>query len=256
MTDVRPSRKTTLALVILWLAALPLGAVEEVEVIRRAIEHHGGGLFDGSVTELELCSGSGCYRLSARMNNGVYRYRVAGPVRAGQREVESWNDGLRHWHDGVEQEVPPGDAQRLRDWAMARIYFVFLPYRLNDPGVMQRDLGLERWGDRDLHKVKITFRTGSSSDAQDEYLYWFDPESGRLEQFAYSFDGNPGGLRFRRLFNYRRVAGLLFHDQENFGVDADGLSVEQITPGFVEGRMRSISTVTVDDIRVAPLAEE
>ena len=55
----------------------------------------------------------------------------------------------------------------------------------------------------------MTFAAGSSTDAEDEYLYWFDPETARLEQFAYSFQGRPGGLRFRRLDNYRRVGGIL-----------------------------------------------
>ena len=42
----------------------------------------------------------------------------------------------------------------------------FLPYRLNDPGVYKQDLGLERWGDRELHKVKVTFEPGSSNAAE------------------------------------------------------------------------------------------
>jgi len=125
---------------------------------------------------------------------------------------------------------------------------------LGDPGVAQRDLGLESWGGRQLHRVKITFRAGSSTDAQDEFVYWFDPDNGRMEQFAYSFEGDPGGLRFRRLFNYRRVGGMLFFDQENLGIDADGLDIDQVTPEFVDRRMRLISTVTVDDLRVEALA--
>jgi len=241
-------------IVLLLLTALPLGAAEELAVIERAIEHHGGSIYDHSQAELELCSGSGCYQISVRMEDGVYRYRVAGPVSAGHRQVEVTNNALSYWHEGVEQAVTPGEEQRLRDWAMARIYFVFLPYRLGDPGVRQRDLGLERWGARELQKLKITFRAGSSTDDQDEFLYWFDPQTGRLEQFAYSFEGNPGGLRFRRLFNYRRIGGILFFDQENLGLDADGLEIDQVTPAFVDARMRPISTVTVSDVRVETLA--
>ena len=244
-----------LALTVWTLGGLPATASEAPPVVHRAIEYHGGSVFDRSTTELELCSGSGCYEISARMNDGVYRYEVAGPVSAGHRRVEASNDAVRHWHEGVEQEVTPANAQRLRDWAMARIYFVFLPYRLGDPGVQLADLGLEGWGDRQLRRVKVTFRSGSSTDAEDEFLYWFDPQTSRLEQFAYSFEGDPGGLRFRRLFNYRRVGGLLFFHQENLGVDADGLDIEQVTPEFVERRMRSISTVTVDDIQVEPIAD-
>jgi hypothetical protein len=231
----------------------PAAAQESLEIVTRAIEHHGGETYNASDSELTLCSGSGCYRISVVMNDGMYRYRVSGPVSAGHREVETSNDAVSHWHDGVVQQVTALDEQRLRDWAMARVYFVFLPYRLNDPSVIQRDLGLETWEGRRLHKVKVTFPPGSSTDAQDEFIYWFDPTTARLEQFAYSFEGDPDGIRFRRLSNHRRIGGILFFDQENLGVEGDEYSVDQITPTFVEQSMREISIVTLEDVRVEGL---
>jgi len=222
-----------------------------LEIVRRSIEFHGGTAFESSLIEMKLCSGSGCYDLTVWSDGGLYRHRVAGPVRAGHRDVEVTNDTLRHWQDGVEVELTAADEQRLRDWAAARIYFALLPYRLNDPSVRQLDQGLEQWGERVLHRVKVTFRAGSSTDAEDEFLYWFDPETARLEQFAYSFQGSPGGLRFRPLLNYRRVGGILFFDQENLGIDADGLSIDLVDPEYVERSMRPISTVRLEDITVS-----
>ena len=240
--------------VLLAAGATAVAAQPGLDVVRRSIAHHGGELYDSSAVTMTMCSGSGCYELAVESRGGVYRHRVAGPVSAGHRAVEATNDTVRHWRDGVEVEIADAtEAQRLRDWATARLYFAFLPYRLDDPSAMQRDLGLERWGERELRKVKVTFRPGTSSDAQDEFLYWFDAETGRLEQFAYSFAGRPGGLRFRRLDNYQRVGGLLFFDQENLGVEGDGLSVDQIDPAFVTQRMRPISRIHLDHITVTPL---
>jgi hypothetical protein len=99
----------------------------------------------------------------------------------------------------------------------------------------------------------VRFAEGSSTDADDEYTYWFDPESGRLEQFAYSYSGNPDGLRFRKLHNYREVGGLLFFDQENLGAEGEGLSVGAITPEFVADRLRVVSEVRLEGIRVEGL---
>ncbi len=233
-------------------AGVASAAEEGLEIVRRSIEHHGGERFEHSSIAFRLCSGSGCYDIEVETDGGLYRHRVAGPVSAGHREVEATNDAIRYWHEGVEREVSPADEQNLRDWATARHYFALLPYKLNDPGVRQQDLGLERWGDRELHKVKVTFRAGSSTDAEDEFLYWFDPETARLEQFAYSYEGDPGGLRFRTLHNYRRVGGILFHDQENLGIDGDGLSVDQIDPAFVESAMRPVSSIRSEAIEVEP----
>ena len=251
----RPTLHAARLVSILSIVALgiwPAVASEPgLEIVRRSIEFHGGEIYEHSLIEARLCSGSGCYDLSVLSDGGLYRHRVAGPVPAGHREVEASNDGLRHWHEGAPVEVLPADEQGLRDWATARIYFAALPYRLNDPSARQQDLGLERWGERDLHKVKVTFRAGSSSDAEDEFLYWFDPLTARLEQFAYSFEGSPGGLRFRSLSNYRRVGGILFHDQENLGIEGDGLSIDLVDPGYVEEVMRPISTVLLQDIEVS-----
>lgn len=224
-----------------------------VEIVDRAIEFHGGELYRHSDSSLQLCSRSGCYQISVRMDGGLFDYRVSGPYRERTRAVHWTNDSLSLRHDGEPMAVLSEAEQGVRDWAMARIYFAYLPFRLNDPSAIRRDLGLESWDGRELHKVKVGFLPGSSTDADDEYLYWFDPESGRLEQFAYSFSGNPGGLRFRRLGNYRRVGGILFSDQENLGVEGEGLTVDQITPAFVRERMRPVSEVTVSEITVRGL---
>ena len=136
---------------------------------------------------------------------------------------------------------------------MARVYFAFLPSRLDDPSVGLEDLGREDWDGRALRKVKVTFEAGTSTDAEDEFLYWFDPDTARLEQFAYSYERNDGGLRFRKLINYRRVGGILFFDQKNYGIDGPGLSVDLISPEFFRDSMHHVSTVELKDILVAPV---
>ena len=68
-----------------------------------------------------------------------------------------------------------------------------------------------------------------------------------------SYEVNGGGLRFRRLFNYRQVGEMLFYDQENWGTEGAELSVDQVTSAYVEAEMRHISTVEMRRIRVEPL---
>jgi hypothetical protein len=235
------------------LAAPPeVQKVQSLEIVDRAIAFHGGEIYSKSATELELCSKSGCYSVSTVVDGGIFEYVVTGQFRGVERKVRATNDTVELWEDGSPTVVPADQESRLRDWTVSRVYFCFLPFRLNDESVFKQDLGQEMWEGRPLHKAKVTFSPGSSTDAEDEYLYWFDPQSGRVEQFAYSFSGNPGGLRFRRPFNYRRVGGLLFFDQENFGVEGTELSVDDLTPEIVES-MRQVSTVRLNSIQVRPL---
>lgn len=243
-----------LLLSLVGSAALAAAPVERLSIVDQAIAYHGGATYRSSDTSLEVCSKSGCFGVEAVVDGDSFEYEVSGTIGEQQRRVRVTNAEVAWWdEDGEPLAVPPEDETGLRDFVMARVYFPFLPYRLNDASVYKSDLGVETWGGRELHKVKITFTSGSSTDADDEYLYWFDPETGRLEQFAYSFAGDPGGLRFRRAFNYRRIGGILFYDAENLGIEGEDLSVDLIDAAYVE-TMRQVSVVEVRNIRVRPLS--
>jgi hypothetical protein len=219
-------------------------------IVERAIAYHGGELYEMSTAELDICSKSGCFHVRSKVDGSRFEHEVSGKIRSGELRVRITNETTERWLNGTPEPVETGREQPIRDWAMARVYFCFLPYRLADSSVQHHDLGVVDWNGRSLHKVKLTFAKGSSTDANDEYMYWFDPESARVEQFAYSFEGNPGGLRFRQAKNHRRVGGILFFDQENLGAEGEGLSVDQIDPHFVAQRMRAVSTVELKEIEV------
>ncbi len=225
---------------------------KRLEIVDRAIEHHGGDLYTASEARMSLCSKSGCSTIASLTDGWDFDLEVTARVGDGVRRVRITNETAEEWLDGKQVEVAPERRQQLRDWVMARVYFAFLPYRLNDPSVLKEDLGLEEWAGRKLHRVRVTFVPGSSTDAEDAFLFWFDPASGRVEQFAYSFTRGEGGLRFRRAFNHRRVGGILFFDQENLGVDGPGFTVDEIDPEFVGRRMSHVSTVELRDLSVMP----
>ncbi len=253
----RGRRESRLAFLLgaLFFLADDVGVAAEVhrlDIVDKSIAFHGGAKYSRSSTQLKMCSKSGCYELRSRVLGGSFDLEVLGPAGQHQRRARITNDLVELRVDGEAVEVSKADEPRIRSWVMARIYFVFLPFRLNDPSVVKQDLGSDIWHGRSLRKVKISFVAGSSPGADDEFLYWFDPKTGRLEQFAYSFAGNPGGLRFRRAFNYQRVGEILFFDQENRGIEGRGLSVEQISPETV-AEWPVISTVTLEEIQVQDL---
>lgn len=250
-----------------FLLAVP-GAGAETEpavpaIVERAIALHGGERYGAMESSFEIASRSGTFRVEVRRDGGLFRDTVEARTDAGLRRVTSANDGVSITLDGEPVPVPADEEQRFRDYVSARVWFPLLPYGLVADSIRLHDQGLERWpvtdgsegadgreATRELHKVKVTFAAGTSTDSDDEYLVWFDPESGRMEQLVYSFDG---GLRFRRATNYRRVGGILFSDQVNLGIDEEGRSVDEITPALVAGEMRPISTVEIRDIEVRPL---
>lgn len=238
-------------------AAAEEGSSEALPVVEKAIAFHGGELFEASETSFVIASKSGAFRVEVRRDGGLYRHAVVADTREGERRVTVTNDSVEVTVDGEPRPVAPDEEQRWRDHVSARVWFPFLPYGLLADGVFLHDRGIEEWpaeggGTRSLHKVKVTFQPGSSTDADDEYLVWFDPETGRLEQLAYSF---AGGLRFRKAESFRSVGGLLFADHQNFGIDEEGRRVDEITPELVAKEMEHVSTIELREIEVEPLRE-
>jgi hypothetical protein len=230
--------------------------VERLPIVDRAIEHHGGAAYTASQTTMRLCSAGGCFDLDVVTDGGRFEHTVTGE---DGRRVRATNDTVEAWQAGVAKPVE--DEARQRRFVSARVYFAFLPYRLNDPGVEKLDLGVVDWEGKPLHKVRVRFGSrptggdegSESGQTSDEYMYWFDPETGQVVYFAYDFAGEPSGLRFRRAVDYRRIGGILFFDHENVGLDGDGLDVGQVDPRFVAERLRPISRVELRDVAVRPL---
>jgi hypothetical protein len=249
-----------IALTLLPPTAQGQAPTRHLEVVDRSIAFHGKGLYEASVTSLKICSNSGCFALRSEVEGDRFDHTVTSLPKEGEEEPQAERSPLRkvrvtnttveEWIDGEPQSVE-GREQRLRDFVNARVYFPFLPYRLNDPSVWKQQLEFQKWEERPLFRVKVTFEEGSSTSANDEYMFWFEPRSGRLQQFAYTFNEGKG-LRFRRLVNYRKVGGILFADHENYGKSGENLSVEEITPEFVAG-MELVSTIRLEDIEVNPL---
>lgn len=261
-----PWRLSAALAVIAFLVAAPAASRAEEPasetmppIVETAIDFHGGDVYRSSRVALTLTSRSGSSRIEATVDGGRFDYVVTAPAEGEpQRRVRFTNeDGSNRtygWRDGEWVELDGEAARRARSWLASKVYFPFLPFRLADPGVHFRDLGIEVWDSRPLRKVKVTFSPGSSSGADDEYLYWFEPESGRMVQYAYSFHSGDGGLRLRRVVDEHRVGGLLLSDQENLGVDGGGHPVDRITPQFAAEHLEPVSTVELSDIEVEPLS--
>ena len=222
------------------------------EIVEKAIAYHGGDLYERSRMRMTISSLSGSFDIEAMRDGGAFDYIVTNPAanERPERRVQLTNDGLTEWIDGVESTLDDESLQRATAFVNARVFFPLLPYTLKGNDVLFEDQGIDRWEGRELHRVKVTFNPGSSNDADDAYTFWFDPDSGRIEQFGYDFNN---GLRFRRAISFERVNGVLFSDQDNYAVDGGKVPVDTLTPDYVASSMRLLSTVRISDVTVEPL---
>ena len=252
-----PARHAALWIVVASLAASAACGTSSAdpdlpEIVARAIEHHGGDLYEGSAISMTITSLSGSFQIDATRDGGQFEHVVTDPARDGrpERRVELTNDGVQEWRGGQELTLDAEGERRARAFADARVFFPLLPYTLKGGDIHFEDRGLETWDGRELQRMKVTFTPGTSNDADDAYTFWFDPETGRVEQFGYDFDN---GLRFRKATSFQRVGGVLFSDQENYAVDGGKVPVDTLTPEYVAESMRLLSTVVISDVTVEPL---
>ena len=252
-----PARHAALWIVVASLAATAACGTSSAdpdlpEIVARAIEHHGGDLYEGSQISMTITSLSGSFQIDATRDGGRFEHVVTDPARDGrpERRVELTNDGVQEWRGGQEVALDAEGERRARAFADARVFFPLLPYTLKGGDIHFEDRGLETWDGRELQRVKVTFTPGTSNDADDAYMFWFDPETGRVEQFGYDFDN---GLRFRKATSFQRVGGVLFSDQENYAVDGGKVPVDTLTPEYVAESMRLLSRVVISDVTVEPL---
>ena len=252
-----PARHAALWIVVASLAASAGCGTSSADpdlpdIVARAIEHHGGDLYEGSTISMTITSLSGSFRIDATRDGGQFEHVVTDPPRDGrpERRVELTNDGVQEWRGGEVVTLDAEAERRARAFADARVFFPLLPYTLKGGDIHFEDMGLETWDGRELQRVKVSFTPGTSNDADDAYTFWFDPETGRVEQFGYDFDN---GLRFRKATSFQRVGGVLFSDQENYAVDGGKVPVDTLTPEYVASSMRLLSTVVISDVTVEPL---
>ena len=234
----------------------PLGTSDQLEIVDRAIEHHGGDLFEHSRVRLTVASRSGSFDVDSTTDGDRFEYVIRASAGDDEREYRRDNAALEVTEAGEPMEMDETEQVRAESYVNQRMYFLFLPYKLNDPGTYKEDQGLEEWNGRQLNRVRVTFAPGSSDGADSAYVYWFDPETARLEQFAYDYSKGTG-LRFRILRNYRRIGGLLFYDADNYGLNTrdGGLTVDDITPTYVAEELPLVSQIELRDVDVEHLAK-
>ena len=131
------------------------------------------------------------------------------------------------------------------------IYFALLPYFLGDKAVRSHDAGLTTLEGKPYNLVRVTFdQEHGGEDHQDVFLYWFSQTTRTMDYFAYTYQTDGGGLRFRKAVNARRVGGILFQDYINYEPADELVTLDQLQSLFEKGQLRKLSDIRLENIRV------
>jgi len=154
------------------------------------------------------------------------------------------NEGLVRTVNGEEVELSERKATAYGNSVNSVLYFVQLPYGLNDAAVIKELLGTVTVKGQPYYKVKVTFQAeGGGTDFEDVFIYWINQESYRVAYLAYLFHVNEGGIRFREAYNQRTINGLVFSDYVNYEVDEKQYTVEEADQLFEAGKLKELSRI-------------
>lgn len=131
-------------------------------------------------------------------------------------------------------------------------YFSVLPYGLNDEAVNKSLLGEEQIKGKTYYKVKVTFdKEGGGEDFEDEFIYWIDNITFKVDYLAYSYNEEDGkGMRFREAFNERYIEGIRFVDYNNYNSQDSLVTLSELGKSFNNDQLQQLSKIELEAITV------
>ena len=226
-------------------------------MVDQALAAHGAEVLDNA--DLAFAFRGAQFEMENRTGGDWTIRRTVADPEVGEVEDELRASGLRRRIAGANVPLTPADAAGAESGVNSVAYFAFLPYKLNDPGARKRMLAPATIHGRRYDVVEVTFdEAGGGADWEDRFVYWFDAERHTLDYLAYAFAVNGGGTRFREAVNARTVGDVRVQDYQNYTADSTGRPFQQLAryPKLLgTSRLRLLSTIALDSVRVAPAAE-
>jgi len=182
-------------------------------VLAKALKAHGGDLYEKAHYQFMFRDKTYTFQ-----NDGAdYRYEVSSE-KDGNAIIDVLDEGtLIRTVNGEVSELSRKQYNAAMESLNSVIYFVTLPHKLQDQAVNLKYGGEVSIKDFKYETLIVTFdQEGGGVDHDDQYRYWINLATGRIDYLAYNYQTGKGGVRFREAFNPRIVEGILFQDYVNY----------------------------------------
>ena len=223
------------------------------EIVDKSIKAHGGEFFQQSIIEFDF---RGRHYVRKR-DKGIFEFRREWQDSLGFIQDIVNNEGFARLLNSEPIEVNPEWQAKYSRSVNSVIYFSLLPFRLNDPAVIKKLIGEDIIEGNEYLLVEIKFQQeGGGEDFQDVFIYWINKQNFEVDFFAYSYETDGGGVRFRAAQNKRRIGGILFQDYRNYSEPKESkLGLAEIGGEYKKGRLPLLSEINLEKITVSSLQE-
>src|SRR5688572_6949621 len=203
-------------------------------IVDNAIETHGGKAYQSFHLEFDFRN----RHYTASRKGGLFTYTREFTDTTGTIKDVLNNDGFTRFRNGLELNITDERKRAFTRSVNSVIYFALLPFGLNDDVVNKQWIKEAIIKNEQYDVVRVTFdQEGGGEDHSDVFLYWFHQQRHTVDYFAYSYETEGGGLRFREAFNPRRVGGILWQDYVNYKPADESVPLEDLERMFVSGSL-------------------
>jgi hypothetical protein len=194
-----------------------------------------------------------------QQTNGTYTYErwwTDSITNEVTRDVLD-NNGLVRYIDGKIADITEKKRKAYSNSVNSVIYFAFMPWVLGDPAVIPTYLGRDTIKGEVLDQIDIAFTTDNGGeDADDEYLYWFTPDTRQLKYIAYA---HPGGKapRLREAYDERLVDGITIRDYYNWNTPGNkARPINKLPAAFNADSLNLLSEINLEEVRRLEVRED
>ncbi len=210
-------------------------------IINEAIQAHGGTLYN--TANYSFIFRKKEYRFTN--NDNQYTYSV--------KRDQNTNDFIingtfkRHVNEKP-IEISKKNAEKYTEALNSVIYFATLPYKLNDAAVNKKFIETTSIKGINYDVIEVTFnQEGGGKDHEDEFHYWVNQETKKIDYLAYKYNVNKGGVRFRSAYNQRVVDGITFQDYINWKAPV-GTPLKELPVLFEQGKLKELSRIDTENV--------
>ncbi|MCL6462613.1 MAG: hypothetical protein I4O51_12185 [Flavobacterium micromati] len=213
-------------------------------IIDKTIEAHGGKLY--LTADYSFIFREKNYRF--QNNGGNFKY--TSEIKKGDSVVKDILTPAkfeRFINDKL-QRLNKEQTGKYSEALNSVIYFVMLPYKLQDASVNKEFVEESTIKGKKYDAIGVTFgKDGGGKDFDDEYQYWINKDTHKVDYLAYNYHVNDGGVRFRVAINTRVIAGVTFQDFINYEAPVK-TPLKDLPKLYEQGKLKKVSQILSENI--------
>lgn len=213
-------------------------------IVDRAIEAHGGKLYDNADYSFVFRG------TKYRFQNNETTYAYSSEIQKGDSLIKNVMTADK-FERSINSNLQALNKEKTSQYSEALnsvIYFAMLPYKLQDASVNRKFIEETTIKDKQYDVVRVTFgQDGGGKDFDDEFHYWINKQTHKIDYIAYNYRTNNGGVRFRTAFNTRVIDGITFQDYINYEAPLE-TPLKDLPILYEQGKLKEVSQILTETI--------